>query len=165
MNTRKLQLAAVPVVLIASAVLAGVFAKPLLAQARAALIRDVDNPALAPFTGATTFDFTGLNTQALLTTVPAGKRLVIENVSYLSGGSSSNQLVYAALRSAQFGAVVLVLPINAPHASVTTGLTLQDGSLPAKAYFEAGQDVWVSASYTGGIRDFEIHVTGYYVTP
>lgn len=165
MNIRKLRLAALPAVLIACVALAGVFAKPVWAQVRAALIRDADNPALAPFMGVAEYDFTTLNTQALLVTVPAGKRLVIESVSYVSGGSSTNQLVYAALRSGQFGPVGLVLPINAPHVSVTTGLTLQDGSLLARAYFEAGQDVWVSASYTGGSRTFEIHVAGYYITP
>jgi len=129
------------------------------------LVRDSDNPALAPFSGVVSFSFSALNTQGLLTTVPAGKRLVIENVSFVSGGSSSNQVVYAALRNSQFGTVVLVLPINAPHLSVTPGLTLQDNSLPVKAYFEAGQDVWVSASYTGGTRDFTMYLTGYYITP
>jgi hypothetical protein len=165
MNNRKLRLAAVPVALIASALLIGVVAKPVWAQVRAALVRDTDNPALAPFSGQVSFSFSALNTQALLTTVPAGKRLVIEHVSFVSGGQSSSQLVYASLRSAQFGTVVLVLPITAPHASVTPGLTLQDGSLPVKAYFDAGQDVWVSASYTGGTRDLTMYLSGYYVTP
>src|SRR5882724_9079818 len=143
MKNRKLQLVAVPLVLVASTILIGVFAKPVLAQVRAALVRDSDNPALAPFSGVASFNFSALNTQALITTVPAGKRLVIEHVSFVSGGASSNQLVYAGLRNSQFGAVVLVLPINAPHLSVTPGLTLQDNSLPVRAYFEAGQDVWV----------------------
>src|SRR5258708_30270651 len=81
MTNRKLQLAAIPVILIASTLLIGVFAKPVWAQVRAALVRDVDNPALAPFSGTVRFSFSGLNTQALLTTVPAGKRLVVEHVS------------------------------------------------------------------------------------
>jgi hypothetical protein len=151
--------------LIASGLLIGVFAKPVWAQVRAALVRDADNPALAPFTASASFNFNALNTQALVTTVPAGKRLVIEHVSFVSGGQSSNQVVYAGLRSAQFGTVVLVLPINAPHVSVTPGLTLQDGALPVKAYFDSGQDVWVSASYTGGTRDFTMYLSGYYITP
>jgi hypothetical protein len=165
MINRKWQLAAVPVVFITSAVLIGVFAKPVWAQVRAALVRDADNPDLAPFTGSGSFNFNALNTQALVTTVPAGKRLVIDHVSYVSGGQSSSQLVYASLRSAQFGTVVLVMPISPAHASVTPGLTLQDDALPVKAYFDAGQDVWVSASYTGGTRDFTMYLTGHYVTP
>ncbi len=89
MKNRKLQLAAIPFVLVASTLLIGVFAKPVWAQVRAALVRDADNPALAPFSGVVGFSFNALNTQGLLTTVPAGKRLVVENVSYVSGGSST----------------------------------------------------------------------------
>jgi hypothetical protein len=51
------------------------FAKPLLAQVRAALVRDVDNPALQPVM----FPI-GDNPQTFH--VPAGKRLVIEYVSW-----------------------------------------------------------------------------------
>jgi len=148
------------------AVLGHYFARPLLAQARAALVRDVDNPALAPFVLDTTFNLTTLNSQQLLVTVPAGKRLVIENVSYVSGGVSSDQLVYGSLRSSEFGAIAVLMGINPPHAAASPGYTLQDGSQASKVYFDSGQEVWASASHnTGGSRTMEVVLSGYWITP
>lgn len=142
------------------------FAKPVVAQVRAALVRDVDAPALSPFRATVNYQLCCLNDQRLLTTVPAGKRLVIEHISYLSFGPTGDQLVYAALRAGQFGPVHLVMGVNPLHASASSSFTIQDASQPVRAYFEAGEEVWVSASHnTGGNRQFELHVAGYYVTP
>ena len=146
-------------------ILASTVAQPLWAQVRAALVRDIDTPALAPFQGEANMIFSTLNTQQLLTTVPAGKRLVVEHVSFLYGGNSGAQLVFLGLRKGQFGNTELYTQIQPPHASITPGISIQDGSEPVKAYFEAGDEVWVSASYTGGSANIDVQVSGYYVTP
>ena len=166
MNRIKKYSATSVVLILTVAILGAIFAKPVVAQVRAALVRDVDAPALAPFRATVDFTFSTLNDQRLLTTVPAGKRLVIEYISYWSYSQTSDQLVFGALRSGQFGPFAQVFQINPPHASAASTLFIQDASLPAKLYFEAGEDVWVSASHnTGSSREFQLFATGYYVTP
>lgn len=148
------------------AIVASMVAEPVWAQVRAAFVRDVDTPALAPVTLRADFTFASLNEQRLLATVPAGKRLVIDHVSYSSGGVSTDELVFAALRSPQFGPMRLLVEINRPHAAASPGFTLQDGSQPVQAYFEAGEEVWLTASHsTGGARTITLVATGHYVTP
>ncbi|HWR17212.1 MAG TPA: hypothetical protein VN577_20455 [Terriglobales bacterium] len=148
------------------AVLLSIFTQPAMAQIRPAMVRDVDTPALTPFFATVDYYFNTLNDQRLLTTVPAGKRLVIEYISYWSAGPIGDQLVFATLRRAQYGTLMVMMQINPPHPSADSSYTIQDGSQMVKAYFEAGDQVWVSASHnTNGYRDFNISVFGYYVTP
>lgn len=168
MNSRKwtVRLGVGAAVLSVAAIAASMVAEPVWAQVRAALVRDMDAPALAPVTLRTEFSFTALNNQRLLTTVPAGKRLVIDHVSYYSGGVNTDELVFMALRTPEFGPMTLLVEINRPHTSASSSLTLQDGSQPVQAYFEAGEQVWLTASHsTGGSRTLTVVVTGHYVTP
>ena len=146
------------------AILGSMVAEPVWAQVRAAMVRDVDAPALAPVTFRASFSFSFINQQALLTTVPAGKRLVIDNVSYFSSGANEGQLILLGLRNGEFGPFMLYSPINPPHKSALSSLSIQDGSFPTTAYFEAGQQVWLSASRSGSARDLDAVVTGHYVT-
>ena len=135
------------------------------AQTRAALVRDVDTPALQPFRGSVIISpFATLNEQRLLTTVPAGKRLVIEQVSYTAGGQSG-QVVFGALRTGQFGPIQQYLQINPPHASATAPFVLQDGTSPVHVYFEAGEEVWVTVTSTASLASFQLAAQGYFVTP
>lgn len=129
------------------------------------VVTSADDPALAPVTLQAEFTFDAVNTQRLLTTVPESKRLVIDHVSYYSGGVNTGELVFLSLRNGQFGPSVLIAEINPPHAAVTGGYTIQDASLPAKAYFEAGQEVWLSASSSStGDRTLTAVIAGHYVT-
>lgn len=147
------------------AILGSMVAEPAWAQVRAAMVRDVDAPALAPATFRASLNFIAINQQALITTVPTGKRLVIENVSYFSSGANEGQLILLGLRNSEFGAFVLYAPINPPHVSADSRLSIQDGSFPTTVYFEAGQQVWLSASRSNGsLRDLTVIVTGHYVT-
>ena len=147
------------------AILGNMAVEPVLAQVRAALVRDVDAPALAPVTLRRELNFTAVNNQALLTTVPAGKRLVIDHVSYFSAGQTIGELIFLGLRIGEFGPNVLYAEINRPHVSADSNLNIQDGSHPAKAYFEAGQEVWLTASRNNSsFRSVSVVFTGYYVT-
>jgi hypothetical protein len=153
-------------VLSAVAVLATIAAAPASAQVRAAMVRDVDAPALAPVTLRGEISFTALNNQLLLATVPAGKRLVIEHASYFSAGQNTGELIFLALRNGQFGPVLMYAEMNRPHVSAASSLVIQEGSQATKTYFEAGQEVWLSASRNNsGDRSVTAVFTGYYVTP
>jgi hypothetical protein len=136
-----------------------------VAQSRAALVRDVDTPALQPFRAQAGLSLNALNTQQLVTTVPAGKRLVVEYVSWNASNSGSAQIVFAALRSAQFGAIQQYFQVNSPHASATPGFTLQDGSMPVRVYFEAGEEVWLTVSSNTTGSNVSISLQGFLVTP
>ena len=138
-----------------------------IAQVRAALVRDVDNPALQPFRGNLGYTLNSINQQALVTTVPAGKRLVIEHISWIGTGSpgSGTQIIFGSLRTSEFGAIVEHLQINPPHLSATSSLSLQDGSQSGPVYFEPGEEVWLSVSKSnGGFADIRVNLYGYYIT-
>ena len=147
-------------------VLGGVFAKPLIAQVRATLIRDTDNPALAPFRGRVDYDLCCTNDGRLMTTVPAGKRLVIEYISWNSFTSTGDEMIFAGLQSGAGGTFVVQIKINPVHSSIVPSFKLQDGSQTVKAYFDAGEQVWVNASHMGtGTAHLTVLANGYYVTP
>jgi hypothetical protein len=148
------------------AVIGGTFAKPLWAQVRAAMVRDIDTPALAPYRATVEFSLCCINDQRRLITVPVGKRLVLEHISYYSAGQTGDELIFGAFRNGQFGPMVVNFEIRPPHASAASGFTIQDGAMPVKAYFEPGDDVWLSVSHNSGVsRTIQVQVNGYFVTP
>ena len=121
-------------------------------------------PALTPFRGSVSVTVNFINAQQLLTTVPAGQRLVLQHISYWTFGPDSDELVFGSLRNGQFGPNAVMLPINPPHRSATPGLSIQDYSSPVTAYFEPGEEVWVSVSKSGGPnRTFEGQFSGYFI--
>ena len=153
--------------LIGSGVLtASQFAEPVVAEMRSLLVRDTDNPALAPFRWSEDVGLDFINTQRLVTTVPAGQRLVIQHVSYWTFGPNTDQVVYAALRNGQLGPNTLNLEINPPHISASGALSIQDGSTPVTVYYDENEEVWLSVSKSGGPgRQFSVQLHGYFVTP
>ena len=68
------------------AVLGKFYAPPLMAQVRAALVQDVDQPARAPFQATVTVNANNFTNTAV--SIPSGKRLVIDYVS-LSGAAGT----------------------------------------------------------------------------
>lgn len=141
------------------------FAPSAIAQIRAAWVRDADAPTLQPFHGAADISMSALNQQALITTVPAGKRLVIEHISWLAGMSTGTSFVFAGLRAEQFGPFRAYFQIAPPHAAATNGFALQDGSQPVRLYFDDGDNIWLSATTSNGAanRTIAVRVSGYYV--
>ncbi|HXK01418.1 MAG TPA: hypothetical protein VMS37_03385 [Verrucomicrobiae bacterium] len=101
-----------------------------------------------------------------MTTVPAGKRLVIEYVSWNSFTTTGDEIVFGGLQSGSGGVFLAQLKINPTHASISSGFKLQGGSQVLKLYFEAGEQVWVNASHIGtGTAHLQLLASGYYVTP
>jgi hypothetical protein len=166
MNQWKPSVAVTAVILCAVAAVGGILAPPVWAQVRAALAGETGTAASQPFRGGVDYNLAAVNDQRLLTTVPAGKRLVIEHLSFWSYGQTGDELTFGALRTGQRGAYQMFFEIHPVHTSATGSLTLQDGSQPVTAYFEAGEEVWVSVSHsTPSARHVEVRVQGQYVTP
>ena len=69
------------------AVLGKFYAPPLMAQVRAALVQDVDQPARAPFQITVPININNFNFTPVA--IPAGKRLVIDYVS-MSGAAQTS---------------------------------------------------------------------------
>ena len=69
--------------LVVTAALGHFYAKPLLAQVRAALVQDVDQPARAPFQALLIFGSSGLTN----VTIPPGQRLVVD---FITVGGAAN---------------------------------------------------------------------------
>jgi len=67
-------------------VLGKFYAPPLMAQARAALVQDVDQPARAPFQVTVPININNFNYTPV--TIPTGKRLVIDYIS-MSGAAQT----------------------------------------------------------------------------
>jgi hypothetical protein len=150
---------------LALTLVAGSVAPTAIAQVRAALVRDADNPALQPFRGIVGYTLNTLNEQRLITTVPAGKRLVIEHISWIATNTAGQQIIFAGLRNSQFGTFIEHLKINPPHLSATSSLTLQEGSEDVKVYYEPGEEVWISASKNAGnFSEIHVNLHGYFVT-
>jgi hypothetical protein len=162
---RLLKFAALPLVVLA---LVAFTHTEVAAQVKAALVRDIDTPALSPFRAVLDFSWIALQEDKLLTTVPAGKRLVIEHLSYRTLSTGGDQFVAGVLKIGYFGFNPEVyLQINPPHASWNgAAWSEQDGSQPVKAYFDAGTEVWLVVHHnTNNTRYLTLVATGYYVTP
>ena len=132
-----------------------------LAQGRAPF----DTPALQPVRSTTDVNFDFINEQRLVTTVPAGKRLVIEHISYTATMPTGTQLVFAGLRSQEFGTFHEIIQINPPHVSASSSFVLHDASLNVRTYFEPGEEVWLAFSTSNGaaFRSIRVTVAGLFV--
>jgi hypothetical protein len=69
------------------AVLGKFYATPVMAQVRAALVQDVDQPARAPFQATVPININNFNFTPV--SIPSGKRLVIDYVS-MSGAAQTS---------------------------------------------------------------------------
>ena len=94
-------------VVCAGAKLCGVLAKPVWAQVRAALVQDSDNPALSPYRASIDMTPCCLFDGRLLTTVPAGKRLIIEHISCQSSGEGGQMIAGVLERAVRNGTRIL----------------------------------------------------------
>jgi hypothetical protein len=63
------------------------YAPPLMAQVRAAMVQDVDQPARAPFQVTVPININNFNYTPV--TIPTGKRLVVDYIS-MSGAAQTN---------------------------------------------------------------------------
>jgi len=145
------------------AVLGKFYAPPLMAQVRAALVQDVDQPARAPFQvtvpiNINNFTFTPVS-------IPAGKRLVIDYIS-MSGAAQT--------------AGTDLQPIIILSSSVAGGSTnlyyiapQQSGTVPGQYYHTEQATIYADtlnvspafAGFTPSFMAFNVVISGHLIAP
>ena len=142
------------------AVLGHFYAVPLMAQIRAALIKNIDEKGRNPYQQSGATDCTGLGLCDLaFPAVPAGKRLVVEHVS-----GNFNPNPGAAMNAIFLEGAGGFAVFSFPGSSMATP-QLVAVNQPVLAYFESGQTpfirvAWNSTANTGA---FSAVITGYLV--
>jgi hypothetical protein len=148
--------------------LSSVVAEPLIAQVRAALVKDVDNPSRQPFSARVDGSF-GSSTSvsgAVLLTVPAGKRAAIEHLSCINFLDQANNWIRFQISYTSGGA-------GASHQFVHTfvgqsfasGVNVWSFSEPVRAYADPSTTVSIEAlrRTATGLAGIECYASGHYV--
>jgi hypothetical protein len=177
------------------AVLGKYYAQPVFAQVRAALVSDVDNPArgfiqfsrfVGPPSGTNVHEWT----QDLQYAVPAGKRLVIDNISAVSfalftntvttpfllvignnPGECNRNLFPSAFDEVEVGnraSVSLPLVYNGLDDSASPSSNSYGNSMRVQAYADAGQCLggrFTISSFMTFPTRLVVTVSGHLVTP
>jgi hypothetical protein len=160
MKNRLMQLAAG---LALMAVLGKFYAVPLIAQVRAALVKNIDERGRAPYMVVALCDPQGLNSgcKAMFPAVPANRRLVVE---YINGFVFTDRTQFhgAFLFPSALSPLVLSLPTHFESGDIGTR-DQYSVSMPVVLYYEAGQipsaEVFAGSGPVGG--DFAL--SGYLV--
>ena len=157
-----------PVLCLAAAFVAA-SAMPALAQTRPALVRDVDNGDLSPvrLTISVSINSTDTYGERDGITVPAGKRLVIDNVSIWAFTSSAADKITGVWLSVKPGSNYLLLdPAANEVRAISGGASIAAYNRPVKAYYEAGETLYaqVFADGTTSSKIVNIYLQGHYVT-
>jgi len=156
-------------ILAGATILGGMLAEPVIAQVRAALVKDVDNPARQSFavnSSATNFPSNTSSVTVQLLTVPAGKRAVIEHVSCIDFLATGNNFVRTQLQYTLGGTTQAVQFVHEfVGGSFASGVDVWSFSQPVRAYADPGTTISMTAlrrsvSGTGGI---ECELSGHYV--
>jgi len=144
-----------------AAVLGHFYAKPLMAQVRAALVQDVDQPARAPFQATVNLTLNNFNFTPV--TIPPGKRLVIDQVSYngaaQTAGSSIQPLIL--LQSSVAGGPAATYYLS------STALTDQGqyyAVTPMTVYSDSLQVGWGFSGFTPTFFNFNVNISGHLVS-
>lgn len=154
------------------AVAGAVTSVPALAQAvRAALVRDVDNPAVDPVRTALLVQIPanqGFQTVDGLI-VPPGKRLVIENASVWTFTTNPDRItgVWVRPKTLPNPPVYLLLdPSESEFRTLSFNATVAAYNRTIRAYFNPGEQLTaeVYADGTAALKQANIYLQGYYVT-
>lgn len=121
------------------------YAKPLLAQVRAALVQDMDSPGRHPYQASTSFDPT-TGTFPVFPPVPIGLRLVLEqlNIATINPGNEYGAVFISSGNHITSGNHIVF------RASLSTdpiGSTRQLSD-PLALYFDSGQQFYVGFLFT-----------------
>lgn len=141
----------------------------VVAQIRAALVRDVDNPARQPFSAWTSvveFDAGSTLLSRPLLTVPAGKRAVVEHMSCVNYLEVGNNFVRFEMRYTTNGTELKHQFVNTrAGTSFVSSADIWSFSQPVRAYADAGTEITVYAlrRLTAGLAGMECYASGHYV--
>jgi hypothetical protein len=141
--------------LVATAMLGAVGAAPAIAQTRSALVKNVDEPGRVPYQHAVDFQGSECTTPSFciveFPVVPAGKRLVVENITiYVSvaGGGVPNLLAFGDFYVTNQGNRYVIAPIFTPSVSIL-GSTFHALDRAVRVYYEPGETPKVKIGASG----------------
>ena len=145
------------------AVLGKFYARPVLAQVRAALVQDVDQPARAPFQVVVPINVTNFTSTPV--SIPSGKRLVIEFVNMSCGASAANNVIQPiGLISSTVAGNSPVNFYMAPTVSPTdSGQFYQ--SWPVSIYADSPSVSPALAGYEPSFLACNVAISGHLITP
>lgn len=160
MKNKLLTLAAALLVL---AIVGKFYAKPVMAQVRAALTQDVDQPARAPFQASITVNVNNFTSSSV--TIPAGKRLVIDYISLNGAAQTSGAYIQPIV-------VVTSGVAGNPNVSYyfgpnqsTTDAGQYYASYPTTIYADTLSVSPAFAGYTPTFDTFVVNISGHLITP
>jgi hypothetical protein len=146
------------------AVLGRFYAVPVMAQVRAALVKNIDERGRIPYTQfAFCSDPLSGSCTASFSAVPSNKRLVIEHVNLFVDMQSSSSLLSNVLFGDNFGAPLYIFG-QLQSSNISEG-NIYVANQPLLAYFEAGQTPFfgAAAQSTGSPILARLWITGYLV--
>jgi hypothetical protein len=143
------------------AVLGKFYAPPLMAQVRAALVQDVDQPARAPFQYTATVNITNFTYTAI--PIPAGKRLVIDYVSLEGAAQTTGAYVQPIVILSSTVAGNNSLYYMAPQQS-TVAAGQYYKSEQVKIYADSLSVSPAFAGYTPTFLIFNVTISGHLIT-
>jgi hypothetical protein len=144
------------------AVVGKFYAPPLMAQVRAALVQDVDQPARAPFQATVQLNFTNFTFTPV--TIPAGKRLVVDFVS-VSGAAGTTGTDIQPI-------VILNSSVAGNAASSYYIAPQQSGTVPGQFYQNSPVTIYADslsvgpafAGFTPAFLIFNVTISGHLVS-
>jgi hypothetical protein len=146
--------------IICAAVAGLALGQPATAQtAKPILTRDVDRGTAQPVNGACSASFAAAVGTCILYTVPSGKRLVVETVSYnvsIPPGQSLGSILFGlntALPYFQLGSPNLYAVSTNPYFNGATNA--YTASQPLRIYLDEGQAFVAGGSVNGGGNNYE----------
>lgn len=140
-------------------------ARPAMAQLRAALVKDVDNPARQPFAAGAFPSFSGRLAAESFLTVPAGKRGVIEHVSCVNVLDASNNFVRLQVDVTTDGNLNSHQFVHSNVGPSIGDLEVWSFSQPVRVYADPGTEVELNVfrRVGTGSGNVECYISGHYV--
>jgi len=139
---------------------------PAEAQTRPALVRDVDNGALQPFRDHIFISVAAGEIFKLVNgpVVPAGKRLVIENVSVWASTPLDVEITGVWLQVAGVSTFALMDP-NSTERRDSGASAISAYNRTVKLYYNPGETIQGQVFFKGlsGTKQVNIYLNGYYV--
>ncbi len=145
------------------AVLGKFYAQPVMAQVRAALVQDVDQPARAPFQAVVPVNIN--NFTNTLVPIPTGKRLVVDFVS-LDGASQSSGaytqpiIIFNSSVAGNPNAAFYIAPAQS---TIAAGQFYQ--MQPVTIYADSLSVGPAYAGFTPNFMSFNVVISGHLITP
>jgi hypothetical protein len=137
------------------------YAKPVLAQVRATLIQDTDQPARAPFQVNAAIN--GFNSTAVA--IPAGKRLVVDYVAISGAATTSGQFIEPTIILQSSVGGEPSVPFYLPLTPSTVDATQFHHSGPVTVYADTLTVIPAYAGYTPTFLGFTVSISGHLITP